>query len=203
MQPMPERLVVRWLEAMCRSLFGYTPRVLPHAVHRIGPFAALRWFSINIPRYLITMRVLGPVRTHVAAIVISLYNGCTYCAFGHAYALELVYLRDHDRLFPLDARTIAGWLHLEPRELANRMHLLLQDAGLHVEALWVDRTLGLVTGAHQPMDPDEARIARLVRIVSMVNRMAIESGVAPDEAQNPINKDAAIKALHAELRAYS
>jgi alkylhydroperoxidase family enzyme len=175
--------------------------MIPEFVRRKGAISALTWFAANMPRMLTTMRVLGPVRTHLACVVISLHNSCVYCAFGHAYALELLYLRDRGQLFPLDARTLGGWLHLPPRELSERLREVLRQAGLHTEALWVDRTLGLVTGDQQPIDAAEARLAHLVRMVGMMNRLANDAGVEPDQAHDPINKNRAVKRRHEELRA--
>jgi alkylhydroperoxidase family enzyme len=200
-QSWPERLVTGLLETMCRAMWGFTPKMVRHIVRRLGPVGAPVWFAANMPRYLWTMQVLGPLRTHLAAVAISLHNSCTYCAYGHAYALELIYLRDHGRLFPVDAHTLAGWRGLPPRELGSRLHRALQEAGLHVEALWVDRTLALATGATRPVDRDEARLAHMVRMIGRINRIAVEAGVVePDEAQNPVNKDSALKARHAQLR---
>jgi hypothetical protein len=197
-----ERLITRAIWTMCRALWGFSPRMIPHIVHRMGPLRALVWFAVNFPRYLWSLHVLGPVRFHLACVAISLHNNCTYCAFGHAYALELVYLRDRDRLFPLDARTLAGWLDLEPRELERRLHGVLHEAGLHVEAMWVDRTLALACGVQQPVDSVEARLAHLVRMLGTINKIAVDSKVEPDEAQNPVNKNSEIKARYAELRAH-
>jgi hypothetical protein len=200
-QSLSERLVTTVIWAMCRTLWGFSPRMIPHVVHTMGPLRAAMWFASHFPRYLWTLRVLGPTRFHLVCVVISLHNNCTYCAFGHAYALELIHLRDRNRLFPLDAVTIADWLDLEPRELQRRLHGVLREAGLHVEALWVDRTLALATGKQKPMDRTEARIAHLVGMIGTINRIAVQSQVEPDEAQNPVNKDAAVKARYAELRA--
>lgn len=196
-----ERLVTGLLAALCRALWGFTPRMIPHIVHRLGPGRALAWFVANMPRYLWTLHVLGPVRTHLAAVAISLHNSCTYCAYGHAYALELIYLRDRGRLFPVDAATLAGWRDLPSRELGSRLRRALQEAGLHVETLWVDRTLALARGEQQPVDGTEVRIAHMVRMLGRMNRIAAEAGVEPDEAQNPVNKNGALKARHAQLRA--
>jgi alkylhydroperoxidase family enzyme len=194
-----ERVATRLLGTMCRALWGFAPRMLPHIVRTLGPGGAVAWFAANFPRYLWTMHVLGPLRTHLAAVAISLHNSCTYCAYGHAYALELIYLRDRGRLFPVDATTLASWRDLGSRELAQRLHRTLADAGLHVEALWVDRTLALAAGG-QPVDGDEARLAHMVRMIGRMNRIAVAAGVQPDEAQNPVNKNAALKQRHAQLR---
>jgi AhpD family alkylhydroperoxidase len=196
-----ERLVTRAIWTMCRALWGFSPRMIPHVVHAMGPLRATVWFAANFPRYLVTLQVLGPTRFHLACLAISLHNNCTYCAFGHAYSLELVHLRDRGRLFPLDAATLAGWLDLEAHELQRRLRFVLQEAGLHVEALWVDRTLALAGDRQPPVDATEARIVHLVRMLGTINRIAVANQVEPDEAQNPVNKNAAVKARHAELRA--
>jgi hypothetical protein len=195
-----DRFVISLLEGCCRQLWGFSPRMIGGVIGDKGAARGFVWFAANLPRYLITMRVLGPVRTHLACATISLHNSCVYCAFGQAYALELIYLRDTGRLFPLDTRLLSDWLHLEPRRLAVRMRGVLEQAGLHNEAVWVDLTLGLVTGEQQPIDDAEARVAHLVRMVSELNRIANATGAEPDGAQDPINKDTALKATHAALR---
>ncbi len=196
-----EHIVIRLLEKMCRMMWGFAPRMIPHIVRSLGPGHSVVWFAANMPRLLWTMHVLGPLRTHLAAVAISLHNGCTYCAYGHAFALELIYLRDRGRLFPVDARTLANWQDVPPRELGHRLRRVLQEAGLHAETLWVDRTLALAAGVTGPVDADEARIAHLVRMLGRMNRIAVEAGVDPDEAQNPINKDRDLKERYEELRA--
>jgi alkylhydroperoxidase family enzyme len=196
-----ERFVTRMLESLCRAMWGFAPRMLPHIVRNLGPGRSLAWFAANMPRLLWTMYVLGPVRTHLAAVAISLHNGCTYCAYGHAFALELIYLRDRGRLFPVDARTLASWQDVPPRELGRRLRRVLQEAGLHAETLWADRTLALAAGETRPVDADEARIDHLVRMLGRMNRIAVEAGIEPDEAQNPVNKDRGLKERYAELRA--
>ncbi len=195
-----ESVVVSALSAACRWMWGFTPRMLPVIVDRMGARRALIWFASNMPRFLISLRVLGPIRTHLACIAISLRNGCTYCAFSHAYALELIYLRDRDRLFPLGAATIATWLDMDGRELRRRLRDILQRADLHAEAIWVDRTLDLAEGA-RPADREEIRLAHLIRMVGTMNAISIDGGIQPTGAHDPVNKDTKLKARHAAMRA--
>ena len=191
-------VVVGVLGAACHRMWGFTPRMVPVIVDRMGPRRAVAWFAANMPRFLISLRVLGPVRTHLACIAISLRNGCSYCAFSHAYAVELIYLRDRDRLFPLTAATIATWLDMDGRQLRRRLRDVLQRAGLHAEWIWVDRTLDLAEGA-QPADRAEARLAHLVRMVGTMNAIAIDGGIQPTGAHDPVNKDTELKARHAAM----
>jgi alkylhydroperoxidase family enzyme len=194
-------VVVRLIGRTCSAMWGFTPAVMPAMVERMGQLRAMRWFAANFPRFLVTYSVLGPVRTHLAALAISLYNGCGYCANGRIRALELIYLRDHDRLFPLDARTVAGWHDLGPREIGARLRAALEEAGLHAEVMWVDATLALAAGDAEPLDATELRIAHLCRMVGTMNAIAIESGVPLDGPHDAINKDTALKERLAALQA--
>ncbi|HYH31681.1 MAG TPA: hypothetical protein VD903_14980 [Pseudonocardia sp.] len=195
-----DRLVVRLLEGLGRRLWGFPPRLMAPLVDQMGAAEALGWFVRNMPRYERTRRLLGPLRTHVACTAVSLHNGCRYCAFGHAYAVELIYLKERGRLFPADAETMSGWLGLEPAELRQRIVEVLERADLHGEVLWVDRTLALASGTQRPVDQDEARIAHLVRMFAVLNAVGEAGGVEPDEAHDPLNKDAALKVRNAQLR---
>src|SRR5580765_295641 len=128
-----DRLIVGALERWCWQLWGFKPAVIHAVVRDKGPLRATLFFAANMPRVLKTMRVLGPVRTHLAASTISLYNSCTYCAFGQTYALELVHLRESGRLLPMDSRSLDEWLNLTPKELSARLQKMLRDAGLQSE----------------------------------------------------------------------
>lgn len=196
-----DRAVVRTFEVTVRALWGFTPRVMAHLVADLGPLRAVRFMTVHMPRYQRTLQVLGPLRTHLACLAISLVNGCRYCAFGQAYAVELLHLRDRGALFPVDALTLSTWIDLPAEELRGRLHLLLEAAGLHAEVLWVDRTLDLTTCAQQPIDAEEARIAHLVVMIGQLNRVGIAHGIEPDEAHDPVNKDTALRTRCAELRA--
>lgn len=196
-----DRAVVHTFEIAVRALWGFTPRVMEHLVADLGPLRTVRFMAAHMPRYQRTLQVLGPLRTHLACLAISLVNGCRYCAFGQAYALELLHLRDRGTLFPADALTLSTWTDLPPEELRGRLHLVLEAAGLHAEVVWVDRTLDLTTGAQQPIDVEEARIAHLVVMIGQLNRVGIAHGIEPDEAHDPVNKDTALRARCAELRA--
>jgi hypothetical protein len=188
------------LEALGKRLWGFHPRLMPAIVAELGAVGALTWFAANMPRYERTMRVLGPLRTHLACTVISLHNGCRYCSFGHAYAVELVYLKQRERVFPVDAHTMCGWSELPPGELRARLCDTLERADLHAEVIWVDRTLALARGRQRAVDRTEARIAHLVRMFALLNAVGVTHEVEPDKAHDPVNKDRTLKTRNSELR---
>jgi hypothetical protein len=195
-----KRLAVRGLEALCRVMWGFPPTIITLIVDHMGPMRAIGWFGTHMPRFLASRVVLGPVRVHLACIVVSLRNGCGYCAYGHVYALELLYLRQHGRLFPLDAKALDEWYGLDARALRNRLRTVLVTAGLHTEAIWVDRMVALAEGSQTPVDAAEVRLAHVIRMADTASRIAATDNATPDEAHDPVNKDAAVKARHATLR---
>lgn len=194
-------LAVNLLEGLGRQLWGFPPLLMSYIVDQLGPVRAVLWFLRNMPRYERTLKALGPLRTHLACVAVSLHNGCRYCAYGHAYAAELHYFRQHDRLFPVDAATMAGWIELPVADLRSRMRSTLEQAGLQVEVLWVDLALTMTDGRQGPMDRDESRIAHLVRMFAVLNAVGIAGKVPVDEAHDPLNKDIELKGRLAELRA--
>jgi hypothetical protein len=192
---------VRVLEKIGKQLWGFPPRLMGPIVSQLGATRALGWFVRNMPRYERTLRTLGPLRTHLVCTLISLHNGCRYCSFGHLYAVELIYLDQRGRLFPLDARSVSDWIGLSPPELRRRMVEVLQQADLHGEALWVDSALALAGGTQRPVDAQEARIAHLASMFRVLNDVGIAGRVEPDEAHDPLNKNARLKERHRALRA--
>lgn len=196
-----DRLAVLVLEAIPRHLWGFRPRLMPVIVQRLGGVRAVGWFLWNMPRYERTRTTFGAVRTHLLSSTISLINGCRYCTFGHAYALQLIYLRERDQLFPLDEHEITGLHGLERAQLRAQLVSTLRLAGLADEVPWVERLFALAAEERRAADRDDARIAHLVRMFGVLNTCGIAGSVQPDQAHDPVNKDAALKARYQRLRA--
>lgn len=191
----------RVVEELARRHWGFCPNLVSHLVEQLGPVRAVRWTMRASATFDAIVRALGPIRTHLACVVIAQIKGCSYTTHGHAYAMELHYLRRHDQLFPVDADTMAGWAGLPRTELRGRLRDALMAAGLHVELLWVDRTLALADGGQQPIDEDERRLSQLVSIVTVLAAVGIVGGPEPDQAHDRINKDVRLKTRLAALRA--
>ncbi len=195
-----DRVAVRLLEALMRRRWGFAPTVVRPMVEQLGPAQSIRWLMGGNRRYETTLRTLGPLRTHVACTAIALLKGCRYCAYGHAYAVELHHLQLNDRLFPVDATTVAEWAGLPRAELRARLRDTLVEAELPVELIWVDRALELADGG-RPIDEQEARIKHLVRILDNVTAVSLPARPAFDEAHDRLNKDVELRSRLAALRA--
>lgn len=198
-----ERGVTALLEGAGNQMWGFTPRLMAPAVRQLGPLGALRWFTANMPRYLLTLRAYGALRTHFVGAVISLLNGCPYCTYGEAYAFQLVYLRETGRLFPLDEHGMGELCGQPPAFVRKRLADALELAGLHGELTVLDRVIELTVGPDQrPTERDEIRLAHLVRMLSTMNSISMRDGIpkVPGEAMDTVNKDNALKLLYAALR---
>ncbi|WP_028926254.1 hypothetical protein [Pseudonocardia acaciae] len=198
------RLALAVLDAAPRRMWGFSPRLMPVLAERLGPARSSAWFMSNMPRYQRTLKAFGPLRTHVLATAISLRNGCRYCTLGHATALELIYLRDRDKLFPLDENAIAELGGMEPDELRRRLGDALRQAGLEEELPWLDRLFELAANERTPDGgPDDARLAHLIDMFAVLNACGIAGNVEPDQTHDEINKDTALKERYSRLRAES
>jgi hypothetical protein len=198
-----ERGVTVLLERIGTCLWGFSPRMITPVVARLGPIRALAWFISNLPRYQRTLTAIGPIRLHLLCTAISLVNGCLYCTHGQAYALELAYLREKGRLFPLDAHAIGLLCGMPPGLIRHRMVTALEQAGLPAEIRWLERAIALAIAEDpSPTDDDDVRISHLVRMLAMLTSIGVDdSGTEADQALSPLNKDKALKERYAQMRA--
>jgi hypothetical protein len=190
------------LEGVGRRLWGFPPSLMAPIVGQLGAVRALWWAVWNLPRYERTLKAFGGLRTHLLCVAISLVNGCPYCTYGHAYALQLIHLRERGYMFPLDEQAIGRLRGMTPALVRHRLVEALRRVNLHDEVPWVDRVIELtVAQDRRPTEPNEVRLVHLVRMFAVLNSVGIRSGTAPDQAHDPINKNDPLKQLYAGLRA--
>jgi hypothetical protein len=199
---MLDGLAVGLLHRLGTRLWGFPPLLMPALVERLGALRTLAWFVRNMPRYERTRKTLGPLRTHLLATAVSLVNCCEYCAFGHAYAFDLIHLRDRGRPFPLSTDEIVALRGGEPARIREQLAAALADAGLPDEDCHLGRVLSLMSGRTHPVGAQDARLAHLIDMFAVLNDTGIVCGVTPDQAHDPVNKDTRLKAELARLRAH-
>ncbi|HEV2218614.1 MAG TPA: hypothetical protein VGV88_13715 [Candidatus Dormibacteraeota bacterium] len=197
-------MAVGVLEGVANSLWGFKPNLMRPIIEQKGAIAGLTWFVSNMPRYESTRKAFGPVRMHSICTLISVLNGCRYCTYGHAYALQLSYLRERDRLFPLDEHEIVSMSRLDEDQAIERYEAALQTAGLVDETAPLRRMLAIRAGeSPAKTDADGARIKHLLSMFSVLNACGIASQASPDQAHDPLNKDRALVQRYLDLRAAS
>jgi hypothetical protein len=196
----PMNKIARWiLLAIGRFRWGLPVVIFPDMVEMLGPLRALRWMASNLPRYERELKMMGGVRGNLVYMVASLLNGCAYCANGHGRAFELHYFDQFGRLFPLDEHEIISLMSLTDTSMRKHLETALADAGLVAEIAVVQRLWALKFEEAQPT-ADEGHLAHAIEMFDVLNRCAIGSQAALDDAHDPINKDRSLKARYAEAR---
>lgn len=201
--PLVSRITTAALERAAQVLWGFQPNLMPHLIAQRGAAAGLSWFVRNMPRYELTRRAFGPIRTHILATTISIFNGCEYCTYGHAYALELCYLNEHGSLFPLDESEFIALGQLSESEASAGIERALNAAGLGADVDIVRRLLALRTGSLLPEDADDRRLQHLLEMLGVLNSCGIRGKVKRDQAHDPINRNRLVKQRYAELRRHA
>lgn len=196
------------LENIGQYLWGFKPQLMSHFVEQYGSVSSVIWFARKMPKYERILKKRGPIRTHTISITVSLINGCQYCAFGHAHAFQLHYLKYTDTLFPLSNDALLELTSL-PGDQAIPMYCsALIGAGLQDEVPIVRKTFELLNSAsdserQNTSDTLDNDISHLIGMFSTLNACGIKGDVEPDEAHDPINKDKDLIARYIKLRAES
>jgi hypothetical protein len=188
------------LSGVAKRLWGFAPNLMPQIVEQNGPVSALYWFVRNMPRYEQTRKALGPIRTHILGTAISVLNGCRYCTYGHAYALELCYLSEHGTLFPLDEEQIIGLSKLSEQDVTAQLQQALLAAGLPHEVEVLHRLLQLRSRTVAPLDAHDRRLQHLIDMLTVLNVCGVRGKTPPDQAHDPINRNRLIKQDYAAAR---
>jgi hypothetical protein len=196
-----EGIASRILLAIARNKWGLTAVLMPEIVATLGPFAAIKWMASNLPRYEKDLAAMGCVRGHLVYTVASMLNGCPYCMYAHGRAFELHYFEQTTRLFPLDEHQLLSLMELPDGRARGQLEAALVEAGLHDEVRLVVRIYALkLEGAEPGADEEDPRLMHAIQMFDTLNRCAILSQVAVDDAHDRINKDAELKARYAEAR---
>lgn len=183
-----------------RQLWGFAPILMPRIVERLGPVHAVRWMARNMPEYERILKLMGPIRCHLACVAASLLNGCAYCAYGHARPIQLYYFRNTGKLFPLDEHELIALSHVADEELTTRLEQALETAGLREEIAMFRRLRALKFGGAIPESDDDRRLLHLIRMFDVLNSCGIDRLVPWDDAHDPVARDKALQERYAQAR---
>ncbi|MEL6854453.1 MAG: hypothetical protein AAFO83_05025 [Cyanobacteria bacterium J06607_13] len=195
-----QKTAIFLLGTLCDQLWGFRPNLIPTFVAQKGWLGALLWFARNMPRYERIRDRWGPIRTHLLATEISLLNGCTYCANGHAYALQLHYLRQTEWLFPLSESEILALQSLPEAEQIDRLEAALAEAGLSSAILDLRRLVELYEQPALAVTDKDRDMLQLIRMFADLNDCGRKYNLQIDQAHDPINKRREWRDRYAALR---
>ena len=195
-----QKVAIYLLETLGDQLWGFRPNLIAPFVEQKGAFPALFWFVRNLPKYERMLETWGPIRTHLLATEISALSGCPYSTNGHAYALQLHYLRATEQLFPLSEADILEMMSLPDIDILARFGQALEQADLSAAILDLRRMAELRNNAALATTGKDRDILHLIKMFSTLNACGVHSNVKIDQAHDPINKNRAWRDRYAILR---
>ena len=195
-----KKIAVFLLETLGDQLWGFKPNLMAAFVCEQGARRSLFWFAKNMPKYERTLEAWGPIRTHLVATAISTLNGCAYCTAGQAYALQLHYLKNTDRLFPLTNAEIFQLHTLSEPEFLARWEQVLNQAGLGQEIFPLQRMVELRRNRVLAVTKGDRTLLHLITMFEDLNVCGVSDNVRIDQAHDPINKNRALRDRYAALR---
>lgn len=194
-------IAVNVLEQIGHGLWGFKPNLMRHIVEQHGAVNSIFWFVRNMPTYENTLKQWGPIRTHLLAAGISVLNGCPYCTYGHAYALQLHYFKKYGRLLPIDENEMVAWHRLAEADGVAHFRSLIQATDLAEEGPIFERMLVLRQGSEHAGSKDDRKVMHLISMFGYLNRCGINGGTKPDQAHDPISKERSLRDTYHHLRA--
>jgi len=195
-----DRIAQNLLEIIGKRLWGFKPNLMQHIVEQHGAGQSLLWFVQNMPTYEKTLREWGAIRTHLLTAEISVLNGCPYCTYGHAYALQLHYFKNTGTLMLIDENEIVSWHTCIESDAIVKFRQLIDSSGMSSEMPILERMLLLRQGGEQSQSVDDSRILHLIKMFSFLNRCGIKGKTNRDQAHDPINKDTLLLDEYNRLR---
>lgn len=193
------------LEGVSNGLWSHRAKLMPDIVELHGPSSSLKWFLSNMPAYEKILKNWGPIRTHFIAVVISAFNGCSYCTYGHGYAFQLHWFNDFDELFPMDEVEMVALGTRESKEVREQLEAAITTNG-RLEAAhllpWLERVSEIIDEPESATNSENDKaLQQLISMFGFLNACAIEASTKLDEAHDPINKDTELRARYDDARA--
>ncbi len=206
MNPMPPGRPLTWYErlflAIARPLSevstGYSVSFDEEIVRQHGLKGLMRFGRATSEAFNAMQKTFGVETSNLLAGFSSFFNGCEYCAWGHIYALALLYFERTGKLYPID-ETETRELMMRPdtevlAELKQRLEAVEPE---HARLLLRQYELRKMEG---PITGDEDRLlVRSIALYEWVNECSIVSE-APAPPMNPIAKKKDLMAKYNEAR---
>ena len=188
------------LETAFAQMWGFKPNIVGAFVKQKGAVRSLFWFAKNMLRYEGIREKLGPIRTHVLATGVSALNGCSYCVFGHGFALGLVHLKQTGQLFPLTERELMDLCGQSEADILTTMERALTKASLRSEVLPLERLRELWQRPGLATTKQDRDLVHLNKMFTTLNLCGVKRHIQRDQAHDQLNKDRALRDRYIALR---
>lgn len=188
------------LEAFCEQLWGFEPNFIRPFVHQKGSVRSLFWFVTNMLKYEGILEKWGPVRTHFLTTALCTLNDCRYFAFGHAFSLELAYLKQTGRLFPLNERQLVELCGRSEAAILDNLEQALEMAQLSGEILGLQRMVELRHQRDLAATQQDRDLVHLTKMFAVLSVCGLQNDIRPDQAHAAINKNRSMRDRHFALR---
>jgi len=189
------------IETFYDQLWGFKPNIVAPLVQQKGAVRSLLWAIRNTLKYTNTLERQGPLRTHLLTATISTINGCAYCTFAQAFALQLHYLQQTSTLFPLTEREIVNLCGQAKNQILSTLSRSLTHTPLESEALSLQRLSELHHSPSLATTAQDHQLAHLLKMFATLNTCGIRNHLPTDQAHSPINKNRALRDRYFTLRA--
>lgn len=194
-----ERLFLAIARPLSEASTGYSVSFDEEIVRQHGLAGLYRFGRATSQTFTELQAKFGVEAANLLGGFSSFFNGCEYCAWGHIYALALLYFERTGKLYPID--------ETETRELMMRPDSeVLAELKRRLEAVEPEHARLLLRQyelrkAEGPITGDEDKLlVRSIALYEWVNECSIISE-APAPPMNPIAKKKDLMAKYNELRA--
>jgi hypothetical protein len=156
-----------------RIVEGYEVSFLDEALRSFGLRGFLRWMKVSASVWAEMVARWGEQDAHLLAAGASLWNGCSYCAYGHLLAFNLHVFEAGHGLTGLDEARLPALLTLPDAQVLEELERhLAAPPFAHARAL-VRRQYALHSGVAGVEGEDDVLLRRTHALYAWVNECSI------------------------------
>lgn len=194
-----ERAFIKTTRLLAGASIGYYVTFDEELVRQHGIRGFLKWGESTQAAFNEIEKAMGPEKAHFAAAFASFFNGCDYCAWGHVFALNLIYFERTQKLYPLDETEIHDLMRKGDSQVLTELEQTLVEFPEH--ARLVRRQYELRSLAPDvPANDEDRLLLKSIGLFEWVNECSIVVN-APAPPMDPIARKKKLLAAYEQARA--
>ncbi|MBL9004220.1 MAG: hypothetical protein JNJ46_08240 [Myxococcales bacterium] len=187
-----ERMVMKTIRALTEASEGYFAAFDEEMIRSWGVRGFLKACAIMAKHWARIEKQFGVENAHMVAFYSSMWNGCTYCGYGHLYAHNLNYFQRTGQLFPMREDEIEVRMRATDEEILSWVRTHLSGPEFGDKLRLIQRLYAVRMGSLEPGDAAEDEVLRLsIPFYSFIN----ECSIVVESLAPPIGRIAKQKAL--------